>query len=140
MRDESKVPLEDMIAMELVAQNLWQQATNGSDQGWQALSVLAKQAWRNRARMEVTIWRRTSVSHMRHIEQQISVERVAAIMWQRGNDTYPAVRTHLAWLALPETEFRYWCDRAEKAIEGWCRATARNAAHRSTCSIAPVGI
>jgi hypothetical protein len=26
---------------------------------WQALSVLAKQAWRNRARMEVTIWRKS---------------------------------------------------------------------------------
>jgi hypothetical protein len=57
MRDDGEVPLEDMIAMEQVAQKLWQQTTNGSDQGWQALSVLAKQAWRNRARMEVTIWR-----------------------------------------------------------------------------------
>jgi hypothetical protein len=28
---------------------------------WQALSVLAKQAWRNRARMEVRIWRRKAI-------------------------------------------------------------------------------
>jgi hypothetical protein len=53
MRDDGEVHLEDMIAMEQVAQKLWQQATNGTDQGLQALSVLAKQAWRNRARMEV---------------------------------------------------------------------------------------
>ena len=125
MRD-GEVHLEDVIAMEQVAQKLWQQTTNGTDQGWQALSVLAKQAWRNRARMEVTIRRRKSVSHMRQIEQQVSVERVAEIMWQRGNDSYPAVQTHLAWLALPEDEFRYWCNRAEKAIEAWRRATARN--------------
>ncbi len=57
MRDDGEVPLEDMIAMEQVAKKLWQQATNGTDQGWQALSPLAKQAWRNRARMEVAIWR-----------------------------------------------------------------------------------
>lgn len=58
MRDDGEVPLENMIAMEQVAKELWQKTTNGTDQGWQALSVLAKQAWRNRARMEVTIWRR----------------------------------------------------------------------------------
>ena len=60
------------------------------------------------------------------MEQQISVERVAEIMWQRGNDTDPAVKAHLAWLALPEDERQYWCDRAEAAIADWCRATARN--------------
>ena len=60
------------------------------------------------------------------MEQQISVERVAEIMWQRGNDTDPAVKAHLAWLALPEDEQRYWCDRAETAIADWRRATARN--------------
>jgi hypothetical protein len=64
--------------------------------------------------------------HMRPMEQQISVERVAEIMWQRGNDTYPAVKAHLAWLALLEDERRYWCDRAEAAIADWRRATARN--------------
>ena len=57
MRDEGEVPFEDMIAMEQVAKELWQRATKGTDQDWQVLSVLAKQAWRNRARMEVTIWR-----------------------------------------------------------------------------------
>jgi hypothetical protein len=64
--------------------------------------------------------------HMRPMEQQISVERVAEIMWQRGNDTDPAVKAHLAWLALLEDERRYWCDRAEAAIADWRRATARN--------------
>ena len=62
--------------------------------------------------------------HMRPMEQQISVERVAEIMRQRGNDTDPAVKAHLAWLALPEDERRYWCDRAEAAIADWRSATA----------------
>jgi len=57
MQDNDEVPLEDMIAIEQVAEELWRKATKGSDMEWQALSVLAKQAWRNRARMEVTIWR-----------------------------------------------------------------------------------
>ena len=56
---------------------------------------------------------------MQRMEQQISLERVAEIMWQRGNDTDPAVKAHLAWLALPEDERRYWCDRAEAAIADW---------------------
>jgi len=64
--------------------------------------------------------------HMQPMEQQISLERVAEIMWQRGNDTDPAVKAHLAWLALPEDERRYWCDRAEAAIADWRSATARN--------------
>ena len=64
--------------------------------------------------------------HMQPMEQQISLERVAEIMWQRGNDTDPAVKAHLAWLALLEDERRYWCDRAEAAIADWRRATARN--------------
>jgi hypothetical protein len=53
------VSLEDMIAVERVAQKLWEQATKGTATEWEALSVLAKRAWRNRARMEVTIWRKT---------------------------------------------------------------------------------
>ena len=57
MRHDGEIPLEDLIAMEQVAKELWQKTTNGTDAGWQGLSVLAKQAWRNRARMEVTIWR-----------------------------------------------------------------------------------
>jgi hypothetical protein len=63
---------------------------------------------------------------MRPMEQQISVARVAEVMWQRGNDTDPAVKAHLAWLALLEDEQRYWCDRAEAAIADWRRATAHN--------------
>ena len=47
MRDDDEVPLEDMIAIEQVAEELWREATKGSDMEWQALSVLAKQAWRN---------------------------------------------------------------------------------------------
>jgi hypothetical protein len=60
------------------------------------------------------------------MEQQISVERVAEIMWQRGNDTDLAVKAHLAWLALPADERQYWYRRAEEAITDWRRATARN--------------
>jgi hypothetical protein len=58
MQDDGEVPLEDMIAMEQVAKELWQRTTGGTEMGWKSLSVLAKQAWRNRARMEVTIWRK----------------------------------------------------------------------------------
>jgi hypothetical protein len=50
---------EDLIAIERVAQKLWRLKTNGTSTEWEALSVLAKQAWRNRARMEVTIWRKS---------------------------------------------------------------------------------
>ncbi len=50
------------------------------------------------------------------MEKQISVERVAEIMWQRGNDTDLAVKAHLAWLALPADERQYWYRRAEDAI------------------------
>jgi hypothetical protein len=56
---EEVVSLDDLIAIERVAQKLWEQATKGTAMQWEALSVLAKQAWRNRARMEVTIWRKT---------------------------------------------------------------------------------
>jgi hypothetical protein len=58
MQDDGEVPFEDMIAMEQVAKELWQRTTGGTEMGWTSLSVLAKQAWRNRARMEVTIWRK----------------------------------------------------------------------------------
>jgi hypothetical protein len=57
MQNDGEIPLEDLIAMEQVARDLWQKTTSGTDEAWVALSVLAKQAWRNRARMEVTIWR-----------------------------------------------------------------------------------
>lgn len=50
----------------------------------------------------------------------ISAERVAEIMWQRGNMD-PSVKAHLAWLALPEGEKKSWCDRAETAIADWHR-------------------
>ncbi|MGC1408734.1 MAG: hypothetical protein WA864_07305 [Acetobacteraceae bacterium] len=56
---DDEVSLEDLVAIERVAQELWQQATNGTTTDWEALSVLAKQAWRSRARMEVTIWRKS---------------------------------------------------------------------------------
>jgi hypothetical protein len=48
----------------------------------------------------------------------ISAERVAEVMWQRGN-LDPPVRAHLAWLALADDERRLWCDRAEAAIADW---------------------
>jgi hypothetical protein len=57
MQDDSEVSLDDMIAMEQVAKELWQNTTKGTDKGWETLSVLAKQLWRNRAHIEVTIWR-----------------------------------------------------------------------------------
>jgi hypothetical protein len=53
------VSLEDMLAIERVAQELWEQATKRSPAEWQSLSVLAKQAWRNRAQIEVTFWRKS---------------------------------------------------------------------------------
>ena len=56
---DDEVSLEDLIAIERVAQKLWEQATKGTATEWESLSVLAKQAWRNRARMEVTIWRKS---------------------------------------------------------------------------------
>ena len=56
---EDEVSLEDLIAVERVAQKLWEQATEGTAMQWATLSVLAKQAWRSRARMEVTIWRKS---------------------------------------------------------------------------------
>ena len=54
---DDDVSLEDLIAIERVARKLWEQATKGTATEWEALSVLAKQAWRNRPRMEATIWR-----------------------------------------------------------------------------------
>jgi hypothetical protein len=56
---DDEVSLEDLIAIERVAQKLWGEATKGTATGWESLSVRAKQAWRNRARMEVTIWRKS---------------------------------------------------------------------------------
>ena len=56
---EDEVSLEDLIAVERVAQKLWEQATEGTAMQWETLSILAKQAWRSRARMEVTIWRKS---------------------------------------------------------------------------------
>ena len=53
---DDEVSMEDLIAIERVAQKLWEETTKGTTTQWEALSVLAKQAWRNRARMEVTIW------------------------------------------------------------------------------------
>jgi hypothetical protein len=56
---DDEVSMEDLIAIERVAQKLWEEATKGTTTQWEALSVLAKQAWRNRARMQVTIWRKS---------------------------------------------------------------------------------
>ena len=56
---DDEVSMEDLIAIEQVARKLWGQTTKGTATDWEALSVLAKQAWRNRARMEVTIWRKS---------------------------------------------------------------------------------
>jgi hypothetical protein len=58
MRDDEEAPLEDEIAIEQLAEELWQKTARGTVADWRALSVLQKQAWRNRARMEVTIWRK----------------------------------------------------------------------------------
>jgi hypothetical protein len=56
---DDDVSLEDLIAIERIAQELWERATKGTPLEWQSMSVLAKQAWRSRARMEVTIWRKS---------------------------------------------------------------------------------
>jgi hypothetical protein len=58
MRDDDQVPLEELITIEQLAEELWCKATSSAEIGWKTLSVLKKQAWRNRARMEVTIWRK----------------------------------------------------------------------------------
>jgi hypothetical protein len=58
MCDDDEVPLEELITIEQVAEELWCKATDGTEMGWKSLSVLKKQAWRNRARMAVTIWRK----------------------------------------------------------------------------------
>jgi hypothetical protein len=57
MRDDDEVRLQDMIAIEQVANELWRHRTGGTEMTWETLSVLAKQAWRNRARMELAIRR-----------------------------------------------------------------------------------
>jgi hypothetical protein len=56
---DDEVSMEDLIAIEQIARKLWEQATKGTTMEWEALSVLAKQAWRNRAGIEVTIWRKS---------------------------------------------------------------------------------
>jgi hypothetical protein len=49
----------------------------------------------------------------------ISAERVAEVMWHRGNMD-PAVKAHLTWLAVPDDEKQLWFDRATAAIADWC--------------------
>jgi hypothetical protein len=56
---DDEFSLEDMIAIERVARELWERATKGAPTEWQSLSVLAKQAWQNRARIAVTVWRKS---------------------------------------------------------------------------------
>jgi hypothetical protein len=58
MRDDEQVPLDELITIERLAEELWCKATSSTEMGWKTLSVLKKQAWRNRARIEVTIWRK----------------------------------------------------------------------------------
>lgn len=59
MQNDGEIPLEDLIAMEQVARELWRKNTNGTDEGWRTLPLLARQAWRNRAQIEVAFWRQT---------------------------------------------------------------------------------
>jgi hypothetical protein len=56
---DDDVSLEDLIAIERVARTLWEQSTKGTIMEWEALPALAKQAWRNRAGIAVTIWRKS---------------------------------------------------------------------------------
>ena len=56
---DDDVSLDDLIAIERVAQELWAQANKSTPDQWRSLSILARQAWRNRARLEVTIGRKT---------------------------------------------------------------------------------
>ena len=44
MRDDEEAPLEDEIAIEQLAEELWQKTTKGAVADWRALSVLQKQA------------------------------------------------------------------------------------------------
>jgi hypothetical protein len=56
---DDDVSLDDLIAIERVAQELWAQSTKGTPDQWQSVSDLAKRAWRRRAQVEVMIWRKT---------------------------------------------------------------------------------
>ena len=73
---DDEISLEDLVAIERVTQKLWQQATKGAATDWEALSVLAKQAWRSRAGMEVTIWRK-SVGSPRLRQNPVHADRSA---------------------------------------------------------------
>jgi hypothetical protein len=57
MQDDGVIPFEDLVAIAQVARDLWQTETNGTNEDWSALPLLAKQGWRNRARREIAIWR-----------------------------------------------------------------------------------
>jgi hypothetical protein len=57
--DDEEASLEDLVAIEQVAQKLWRKANKGTSTSWHAVPPLVKMAWRNRARMEITIWRKS---------------------------------------------------------------------------------
>jgi len=63
MRDDHEVSLEKLIAIDQITEELWCKAIGDPEMGWKTLSVLEKQAWRNRARTEVAI-RRKKVSQL----------------------------------------------------------------------------
>ena len=58
---DDDVSLDDLIAIERVAQELWAQANKSTPDQWRSLSILARRAWRRRAQVEVMIWRKTVV-------------------------------------------------------------------------------
>jgi hypothetical protein len=77
MSDDDKVPLEELIAIEQVAEELWRKATDRTEIGRKGLPVLKKQAWRNRARKEVTIWRKKVSQPLRESSQtRANIDRV----------------------------------------------------------------
>jgi hypothetical protein len=59
MKDEGVVSLEDIIAAEQIAEELWRKATGGTNTAWRALPESVKASWRAQAMADITTWRRS---------------------------------------------------------------------------------
>jgi hypothetical protein len=59
MDDDEVVSLDDIIASEQVAEEMWQKATGGSEAAWRALPEAVKASWRAKAMADVASWRRS---------------------------------------------------------------------------------
>ena len=59
MKEDSAVSLEDIIAAEQIAEELWRKATGGTNTAWRALPEPVRASWRAKAMADVTSWRRS---------------------------------------------------------------------------------